>query len=132
MKHIEVKVLRENLRDLIEHLIAQGNNSFYINYALDRNLKKLDTAIAEIDSHIDLRLRELDQKAYEFNHEDFAAGLLLLTPEEQEERKILYAKFLEDMEGENDFQLFKINPDKCEDLKIDFRYMSIISMFFYE
>lgn len=132
MTHLEVKQLLEGITLLIEHLNpAEGTpcRIFHINYGLGRNLAKLTSAVKDIDAHVNKELKEIEREAYTLGTENFQTGFPLLSDEKKERHAVLVAEYLKEMEGENDFQPYLLDPEKCEALEIDFTWMPLLAKF---
>ena len=118
----------------------------FILIGLDKNLSKLSKAVEEIQKNIDKDLVEIDIKALKLAKDDnlklepskqinnenilFTIGLNLLTTEEQTKRSELIKEYNIAMEGENDFEIFLLDPSKLENVELDFQFYTILKNFF--
>ncbi len=146
MKHKEVKKLHQDLIILINECVKSGVKNFHLNWGLDKNLSKLSKAVEEIQKNIDKDLVEIDIKALKLAKDDnlklepskqinnenilFTIGLNLLTTEEQTKRSELIKEYNIAMEGENDFEIFLLDPSKLENVELDFQFYTILKNFF--
>lgn len=126
MTHLEVKNLLAMINSLMGYMQENGIKNITLSYALQRNLERLVKSDEAFMKFTDKELIELEEKAKNLS-EDFQEGLKLLTEEEREKRKILVAKFFEDMRGEADVELYKVNIDDIKHLEIGVEYSYLLN-----
>lgn len=126
MTHLEVKNLLAMINSLMGYMQENGIKNITLSYALQRNLERLVKSDEDFMKFTDKELIELEEKAKNLS-EDFQEGLNLLTEEEREKRKILGAKFFEDMKGEADVELYKVNIDDIKHLEIGVEYSYLLN-----
>lgn len=135
MKHIEIKQLNAELIALINYCVEQKQTNFTLNYALNKNLKRITASIEEVDKCISQELKDLEAKIWEeakkINPEapDFVNGLDILSDEEKAKRLELMDEYNKAMNEESDVELYMIDPSKIEDVKIEFIYLTILGKF---
>ena len=156
MKHSEVNKLYRDTQILIGYCADNKITNFTLNYALNRNIKRLEKAVELINKSINPKLVELENKAFELikvqneviNKENEAdkvldikdkkepkklltlmEGIGMLTEKEQKDHAKLMVEYNKAMEEENDIELFLIDPVKIEDINIEFAYFSVLSHF---
>ncbi len=151
MKHIEVKEHQRLIKILIDYLIERQEDNFHLMYGLDKNNTRINNAVFEINKNVNKTLVEIENKVFDarqakldelekaagrkFTDDEkekaypFDQALKTLPETDQKKHQELFAKYLEDMEAENDLQLFMLDPLKLEHVKIGFEYMQILSMF---
>ena len=156
MKHAEVNKLYRDTQILIGYCADRGLTNFTLNYALNRNIKRLEKAVELINKSINSKLVELENKAFELikaqneliNKENEAdkvldikdkkepkklltlmEGIEMLTEKEQKDHSKLMVEYNKAMEEENDIELFLIDPEKIEDINIEFGYLTILANF---
>jgi len=148
MKHSEVNKLYRDTQILIGYCADNKITNFTLNYALNRNIKRLEKAVELINKSINPKLVEIENKAFELikaqneviNKENEGAGepkklltliegLGLLTEKEQKDHAKLMVEYNKAMEEENDIELFLIDPVKIEDINIEFGYLTILAHF---
>lgn len=138
MKHIEIKQLNAELIALINYCVEQKQTNFALNYALNKNLKRITASIEEVDKCISQELKDLETKIWEeakkINPEapDFEDGLSILTMDEMERRTELMDEYNKAMNEESDVELYLIDPLKIEEVKIEFIYLTILGKFLKE
>jgi hypothetical protein len=138
MTHIETKQLNAELIALINYCVENKVTNFTLNYALNKNLKRITTSIEEVDKCISQELKDLEAKIWEeakkINAEvpNFEDGLGILTEEEKAKRLELYAEYTKAMQEESDVELYLIDPLKIEEIKIEFAYLIILGKFLKE
>ena len=156
MKHAEVNKLYRDTQILIGYCADNKITNFTLNYALNRNIKRLEKAVELINKSINPKLVELENKAFELikvqneiiNKENEADkvldikdkkepkklltlidGIEMLTEKEQKDHAKLMIEYNKAMEEENDIELFLIDPEKIEDINIEFGYLTILANF---
>ena len=135
MKHIEIKQLNAELIALINYCVEQKQTNFTLNYALNKNLKRITASIEEVDKCISQELKYIETKIWEeakkINPEapDFEDGLSILNQDEMERRTELMEKYTKAMNEESDVELYMIDPSKIEDVKIEFEPLIILGKF---
>jgi len=156
MKHAEVNKLYRDTQILIGYCADNKITNFTLNYALNRNIKRLEKAVELINKSINPKLVELENKAFELikvqneiiNKENEADkvldikdkkepkklltlmdGIGMLTEKEQKDHVKLMVEYNKAMEEENDIELFLIDPEKIEDINIEFGYLTILANF---
>ena len=156
MKHSEVNKLYRDTQILIGYCADNKITNFTLNYALNRNIKRLEKAVELINKSINPKLVELENKAFELikaqneliNKENEAdkvldikdkkepkkpltlmEGIEMLTEKEQKDHAKLMVEYNKAMEEENDIELFLIDPEKIEDINIEFGYLTILANF---
>jgi len=156
MKHAEVNKLYRDTQILIGYCADNKITNFTLNYALNRNIKRLEKAVELINKSINPKLVELENKAFELikvqneiiNKENEAdkvldikdkkepkklltlmEGIEMLTEKEQKDHAKLMVEYNKAMEEENDIELFLIDPEKIEDINIEFGYLTILANF---
>ena len=156
MKHSEVNKLYRDTQILIGYCADNKITNFTLNYALNRNIKRLEKAVELINKSINPKLVELENKAFELikaqneviNKENEAdkvldikdkkepkkpltlmEGIGMLTEKEQKDHAKLMVEYNKAMEEENDIELFLIDPEKIEDINIEFGYLTILANF---
>jgi hypothetical protein len=138
MTHFETKQLNSELIALINYCVEQKITNFTLNYALNKNLKRITTSIEEVDKCISQELKDLETKIWEAAKEinaeapNFEDGLVILTEEEKAKRLELYAEYTKAMQEESDVELYLIDPLKIEEIKIEFAYLTILGKFLKE
>jgi hypothetical protein len=138
MKHIETKQLNAELIALINYCVENKVTNFTLNYALNKNLKRITTSIEEVDKCISQELKDLETKIWEeakkINAEspEFINGLDVLTDEESAKRIELMDEYNKAMQEESDVELYLIDPLKIEEIKIEFAYLTILGKFLKE
>jgi len=156
MKHAEVNKLYRDTQILIGYCADNKITNFTLNYALNRNIKRLEKAVELINKSINPKLVELENKAFELikvqneiiNKENEADkvldikdkkepkklltlidGIEMLTEKEQKDHAKLMIEYNKAMEEENDIELFLIDTEKIEDINIEFGYLTILANF---
>ena len=156
MKHAEVNKLYRDTQILIGYCADNKITNFTLNYALNRNIKRLEKAVELINKSINPKLVELENKAFELikaqneiiNKENEAdkvldikdkkepkklltlmEGIGMLTEKEQKDHAKLMVEYNKAMEEENDIELFLIDPEKIEDINIEFGYLTVLAHF---
>ena len=148
MKHSEVNKLYRDTQILIGYCADNKITNFTLNYALNRNIKRLEKAVELINKSINPKLVELENKAFELitpineaiqlaNKDKevkdplktLMEGIEMLTEKEQKDHAKLMVEYNKAMEEENDIELFLIDPVKIEDINIEFAYFSVLSHF---
>ena len=142
MTNQEILNFNKELEVLANHLVAKGTDNFTLNYAVDANFRRLKPVIQGIQKAVSPELVAIEKKAYELAHKDpeerteeevIKEGLTLLTDEEREQQKALMVKYNEDMAQENtEFEVYKVDRKKIEDIKIDLPYIGILKKILYE
>lgn len=138
MTHFETKQLNSELIALINYCVEQKITNFVLNYALNKNLKRITASIEEVDKCISQELKDLETKIWEeakkINAETpkFEDGLIILTKEEKVARETLMAEYNKAMQEESDVELYLIDPLKIEEIKIEFAYLTILGKFLKE
>ena len=148
MKHAEVNKLYRDTQILIGYCADNKITNFTLNYALNRNIKRLEKAVELINKSINPKLVELENKAFELltpvneaiqlaNKDKevkdpvktLMEGIEMLTEKEQKDHAKLMIEYNKAMEEENDIELFLIDPEKIEDINIEFAYLTILAHF---
>lgn len=133
MKHKEVRQLNQELNALINHCIEKKVDIYHVNYGLDKNSTKLQSATELIDKNISQELKDLETKVWALakkkSEENPVFDISLLPKKDQQQHGLLFAKFNEFMEEPNDFEPYILNPDKLEDLKIEYPFYQILKKF---
>ena len=148
MKHAEVNKLYRDTQILIGYCADNKITNFTLNYALNRNIKRLEKAVELINKSINPKLVEIENKAFELitpineaiqlaNKDKevkdplktLMEGIEMLTEKEQKDHAKLMVEYNKAMEEENDIELFLIDPVKIEDINIEFAYFSVLSHF---
>ena len=148
MKHAEVNKLYRDTQILIGYCADNKITNFTLNYALNRNIKRLEKAVELINKSINPKLVELENKAFELikvqneviNKENegpgepkkpltLMEGIGMLTEKEQKDHAKLMIEYNKAMEEENDIELFLIDPEKIEGINIEFGYLTILANF---
>lgn len=133
MNHKEVKQLHQELIMLINHCINNKVDIYHVNYGLDRNLTKLQSAVELINKSISQELKDSEEKVWELAKEKDAENPVfdpsLLSGEDRQIHDDLFSKYLEFMEEPNDFEPYLLNPEKIEGLKIEFAFYQILKNF---
>jgi hypothetical protein len=138
MTHFETKQLNAELIALINYCVENKVTNFTLNYALNKNLKRITTSIEEVDKCISQELKDLETKIWEeakkINAEspEFINGLDVLTDEESAKRIELMDEYNKAMQEESDVELYLIDPLKIEEIKIEFAYLTILGKFLKE
>ena len=135
MKHSEVKQLQRQLIELINHNIKKKVDVFHVNYGLDKNMSRLNSAVEELDKHINKELVEIEKEAFEIAQKesiDIGEAIKKLPEEKQTKHTELMLEYNKSMQEENEFQIYYLDPSKCDSLKIDFEYLQILKKFFKE
>ena len=148
MKHSEVNKLYRDTQILIGYCAENKITNFTLNYALNRNIKRLEKAVELINKSINPKLIELENKAFALikvqneviDKENegqgepkklltLIEGIQMLTEKEQKEHTKLMSEYNKALEEENDIILFLIEPEKIEDIGIEFGYLTILAHF---
>lgn len=133
MKHAEVKLLQRQLVQLLNHITEKKSDIFHVNYGLDKNYTRITSAIQELDKHTSKELIEIEKEALDIAQKEeigVEEAISKLEQEKQDRHKELMIEYNEAMLEENDFQIFYLDPNKCNDLKIDFEFLQILKKFF--
>lgn len=72
MKHLEVKELFEDLKELVEYIKKNKIIHFHINYGLDRNEKLLRSAVESQEKNVNPEMKELEEKVWKLVDENRA------------------------------------------------------------
>jgi len=132
MNHQEVKVLHQELIALINHTIEKKVDVYHVNYGLDKNLTRLQSAVDAINKHVPQELKDLESKVWEavktVNPPEFDPKVL--TKKDQKRRDELMVEHNKAMQEPDDYAVYFLNPEKCEDLKIEFPFFQILKKFF--
>lgn len=133
MKHGEVRQLHQQLSMLIKHCVDKKVDLYHVNYGLDRNLTKLQSASEMINKNVSQELKDSEAKVWELakkkSEESPVFDVLLLSKKDKQVHDELFAKYLEFMDETNDFEPYLLNPEKIEDLKIEFPFYQILKNF---
>lgn len=141
MKNIEIRQLNTDLIFLINHCIESKNNNFYLNYALNKNGQRLKAAIESIDKLVPDELKIIENKIWAAAVEKaketevqatFDLGISVLTDEEAARRLELMNDFNEVLQQDTDINLYYLNADKCQDINLEFEYVTILNNFIKE
>jgi cob(I)alamin adenosyltransferase len=157
MKHREVKEYLFDINRLISHIIEKKTSIFHLNYALDKNMTALQAAVELINKNIPEELKTLETKIFELgrkikaglteedkkeykdlvvdeelvkNMDEFSVGSRYSKKEDIERHAELMSAYNVAMEEENDFVIYKVNPEKLEDLDIEFPFYMLLKKFF--
>jgi len=133
MNHKEVKQLHQELIMLINHCINKKVDIYHVNYGLDRNLTKLQSAVELINKSISQELKDSEEKVWELAKKKDAENPKfdpsLLSGEDRQIHDDLFSKYLEFLEEPNDFEPYLLNHEKIEGLKIEFAFYQIFKNF---
>jgi len=71
MKHFEIKNLKINLDNLLQHIVESKITNSYLNYGLIRNNKILTKAVENIDEASPKQLKEIETSIYQNGLKEF-------------------------------------------------------------
>lgn len=126
MTHLEVKNYLSQINSLMDYIKEENIKNITLSYALQRNLERLIKSDADFMKCADPELLEIEEKVKGLA-DDFKEGLSLLTAEERLRRDVLVKKFFEDMQGEADVELFKVDLNDIKHLEIGIEYSYLLS-----
>ena len=126
MTHLEVKNYLAQINSLMEYIKEENIKNITLSYALQRNLERLIKSDTDFMKCADPELLEIEEKARGLA-DDFKEGLSLLTAEERLRRDVLVKKFFEDMQGEADVELFRVDINDIKHLEIGIEYSYLLS-----
>lgn len=145
MKNQEVKDLKTQLESLINYCIENDVKNFTLHRLLQKNLRIITAAIAEVNADIDPELIELEHKMFSAAKEKFIAlpkeeqdlvpNLFLLghdaaSEEDKKRHAELMVGFNALMDEESDIKLFILEDvSKVEQANLNFEYHSILENF---
>lgn len=133
MNHLEVKQLFTAAVELADHLIKTDCTDFYINYGISKNIKRLREEVQEIDKSVNPHLKEIHTQAIKLCPDNLEEGIKQLPEEEQKEHAKLYDEFIKAMSEPNTaFQIYYLEPAKCEGVKLNFARAQVLAQFFAE
>lgn len=139
MKNIEIKQLNAELIFLINHCIESKNNNFYLNYALNKNGQRLKKAIEDMDKAVPEELKTIEAKIWSAAAEKttegepkFEDGIPSLTDEEALRRAELMKDYNDFLQEDTDINLYYLDADKCEDINLEFEFVTILNNFIKE
>ncbi len=126
MTHLEVKNYLAQINSLMEYVKEENIKNITLSYALQRNLERLIKSDTDFMKCADPELLEIEEKVRGLA-DDFKEGLSLLPEEERLRRDVLVKKFFEDMQGEADVELFKVDINDIKHLEIGIEYSYLLS-----
>lgn len=126
MTHLEVKNYLSQINSLMDYIKEVNIKNITLSYALQRNLERLIKSDTDFMKCADPELLEIEEKVKGLA-DDFKDGLNLLTAEERLRRDVLVKKFFEDMQGEADVELFKVDLNDIKHLEIGIEYSYLLS-----
>lgn len=126
MTHLEVKNYLAQINSLMDYVKEENIKNITLSYALQRNLERLIKSDTDFMKCADPELLEIEEKVRGLA-DDFKEGLSLLTAEERLRRDVLVKKFFEDMQGEADVELFKVDINDIKHLEIGIEYSYLLS-----
>ena len=126
MTHLEVKNYLAQINSLMEYIKEENIKNITLSYALQRNLERLIKSDTDFMKCADPELLEIEEKVKGLA-DDFKEGLSLLPAEERLRRDVLVKKFFEDMQGEADVELFKVDLNDIKHLEIGIEYSYLLS-----
>lgn len=132
MTHLDVKNLHEDIIALINHIIEKKADIYHVSYGLDKNYQRLKDAVELINKNLNKELVVIEEKVRADADEKklaFDEAFKMLSKEEKEKHADLMVDYLKDMAEPNDFEIYYLNPDKLEGLKIEYPYFQILKKF---
>ena len=126
MTHLEVKNYLSQINSLMDYVKKENIKNITLSYALQRNLERLIKSDTDFMKCADPELLEIEEKVKGLA-DDFKEGLSLLPAEERLRRDVLVKKFFEDMQGEADVELFKVDLNDIKHLEIGIEYSYLLS-----
>ena len=128
MKHQEILILQQQLNALINHCVEKKVDIFHVNYGLDRNQTRLNTAVEAIMKSVSQELKDLEAKVFELC-KDKTFDITLLNKKEQARHRELFADYTLAMQDENEMEIFMLDPSKVEGIKIEYPFYLILKQF---
>lgn len=139
MTHREVQEHYGITVEMINYCTKAKVCNFHLNYALNENYERFGKAVKAITAVVNEELKAIEKEAYDLGKAGskitddqiiFAIGFKLLTDEKKARHAELMPDFEKAMDEENEVKIYYVNPEKIQDIEMDFAHVQLLKRFY--